>query len=230
MTPASCAADSAPAMSTAMLARAVRGQRPLCDHVSQRLSLHVLGCDEQVIVHLLERVDDGDGRMRDRGRRARLASEPFAQLGLHRHGGRQRLERDAAAQAHVLGQIDDAHAAATDLFENLVRADAGARQKRVEIAGIDLRGLLEKVSGRLERVEQRLGLAQQRRCRRRIPRAATRVEPRSADRAPPGRRSSAVRTVRGSRRLIVHAVRGLTIERALEPDARQRPLPLDGRG
>ena len=67
-------------MSVAML-RAGSGRAAVCDHASQRLSLHVLRGDEQVIAELLERVDDGDGRMGDRGGGSSLAPQAFAQIG-----------------------------------------------------------------------------------------------------------------------------------------------------
>ena len=56
--------------------------------------------------------------MRERGGRARLAREPLAAHRIARVFRRQRLERDHAPEPLVLGGIDDAHAAAADLFDH----------------------------------------------------------------------------------------------------------------
>ena len=68
----------------------------------------------QLVAVLLERVDGRDARVRERRGRARLAVQP----GAGRSASvppRQRLEGDVAAEPRVVGEIDDAHAAAADL-------------------------------------------------------------------------------------------------------------------
>ena len=120
-----------------------------------------------MIAHLLERIDDGDRRMRDRGRGTRLAPQALTQIGMHGQRRRQRLQRDPSSQPRVFREIDDAHAAAPDLVEHFVRTDDRAGQQRLEVGGIDTRRLVEERAGGLVRRQQRLRLAQHASHRRR---------------------------------------------------------------
>ena len=183
---------------------------------------------EQEIAELLEGVDDGDGGVRDRGGRTRLATEAFAQIRLHRDRGGQRLQRHAAAESNILGEIDHAHAAASDLFDDLVRnrresPPAACRDRRV-----DLRGLFKKVARRFERVEKRLGLTQEHGVA-----TAFLAQPRATNVA--GLVERFLEDDLESRELFgCHGAlssrpgaRWFALERSFEPDAGQRPLPLD---
>ena len=59
-------------------------------------------------------VDRDDVRVVEPGRALRLSHEPLAEARVVRQRRRQHLEGDLAAEAHVLGEIDDAHAAAAE--------------------------------------------------------------------------------------------------------------------
>jgi hypothetical protein len=54
------------------------------------------------------------------GGRARFALEPLDRLRIGGELGRKELQRDAAAQANVLGLIDDTHSAAAEELDHAV--------------------------------------------------------------------------------------------------------------
>ena len=56
----------------------------------------------------------------------RFVAEVSDRLGVAVHPARQHLERDAAIEARVAGEIDLAHAARAERAEDLVGAHAGA--------------------------------------------------------------------------------------------------------
>ncbi len=74
----------------------------------------VLHGDVEQAVDLARVVDRDDVGMRERGGDARLAQEALAEVRVVGQIGRDDLQRGAAAQGLVLGQVDDAHAAPTD--------------------------------------------------------------------------------------------------------------------
>ena len=98
-TPASCAAQSARAMSAAIGSARLDSSGPRSISLRQRMPFDELGRDEQVPVDLFERVDGGHRRMRDRRRRPRLAAQTFAQRGVFAVHGWQGFERHAPAGA-----------------------------------------------------------------------------------------------------------------------------------
>jgi hypothetical protein len=55
-----------------------------------------------------------------------FALEPLPAFGIRRHGGRQHLDRDIAAQSWIAGTIDLAHPARSDGRDDLVRTEASA--------------------------------------------------------------------------------------------------------
>ena len=68
--------------------------------LAQRAALEVFGGDEDLIADLLERVDRGDRRMRQRRGRARFLAQPRPHAIVPEQVRRQRLQgdrRDAAA-------------------------------------------------------------------------------------------------------------------------------------
>ena len=69
--------------------------------------------------------------------RLRLAREAFAEARLRRQRRRQQLDRDAAAEAAVVGAVDRAHAAAADL---LLELDRAAEQHRRQVGVVEAGG------------------------------------------------------------------------------------------
>ena len=137
------------------------GQRAGGEDRAQRRAADELAGDEEIAVDVLERIDGRDRGMRERGRGARFALEALARLAVAAERGRQRLERDLAAEPLVFRGIDDAHAAPADFFVNPVRTDAAARERRVGGGvGEQLRRhrpgrLLEKSAGGVVRAKER---------------------------------------------------------------------------
>lgn len=58
----------------------------------------------------------------------RFPPQPLARIGA-RELGADHLERDRAAEAHVLGRVDDTHAALAELAEKSIVTDAFAHVK-----------------------------------------------------------------------------------------------------
>ncbi len=103
----------------------VERQRSARDLVLQRPAIEQLHDDEPLGAVLADVVDGADVWMVERRGDAGLALEPIQRLGIAGQIGRQELQRDLAAQTHVFGAIDDAHAAGAEALENLVMADNG---------------------------------------------------------------------------------------------------------
>ena len=126
MIPLVCAASSAVATCCAMIDREADRERPPADLVGERPPFEQLHRDEGPAVVLADLVDGADVRMVERRRRPRLAREPIERAArLPDHVG-QELERHLPPQLGVRGAIDDAHAAAAELLDDLVVRDAFA--------------------------------------------------------------------------------------------------------
>ena len=63
--------------------------------------------------------------MVERGREPGLAQEAVAEVGVA-EARREELQRGPAAEAHVLGAVDDACAAAAELLDDPIAAELGA--------------------------------------------------------------------------------------------------------
>src|SRR4029079_8048717 len=113
-----------------------------------------------VAIDFVEDVNGCDGRMIDLRGSERLAPQPLAQRLIRAQYGRQRLERHLASEV-VDGEIDDAHAAASEFANDPIRTERRPFWKCVEISGIESRGCLEEVAGGVVRAEKRLCLTQQ---------------------------------------------------------------------
>ena len=96
------------------------GQRPALEAIGERLALEQLHGDEQLPAVLADLVDLAHVRVVDARRGARLAPEALAGrlVGLG-----DRLDRDLAPEALVLGGEDDAHAALPEPVEDAVAAE-----------------------------------------------------------------------------------------------------------
>ena len=66
-----------------------------------------------------------DVRRAQKSGRLRLSDQPLARLGVGVHLGREKLQRDAPAEALVLGEIHLAHSAAAESFEDVIVKDGG---------------------------------------------------------------------------------------------------------
>jgi hypothetical protein len=119
MMPPSCATSTA-----AAICRAIHRQRPARDPLRQRLAGDVLE-DEQLLAvrGLLDAVDAGDVRVVERREQLRLALEAREVLRLPRQRVREHFDRDRPLQPRIASEIDDAHAAATELALDGIRAE-----------------------------------------------------------------------------------------------------------
>jgi hypothetical protein len=95
------------------------------DPILECHAIQELHGDERLLVVLSDFVDRADVGMVQRGGGTRFAAEAFERMRIIRYFGRQKLERDEAAQFGVLRLVDDAHATATEFLEDaIVRNDA----------------------------------------------------------------------------------------------------------
>ena len=74
---------------------------------------------------LLDGVNGDDVRVIERRHRLRLALEPSERVGLGRQPLRQDLDGNVAIEAQVMGLVDDAHAALTELRDDHIRTEGG---------------------------------------------------------------------------------------------------------
>ena len=80
-------------------------------------------------------MDGEDVRVIQRGGRARLLLEPAETVG-RGHRRRQDLEGNCAIQPRVVSLVDLAHAARTDLHEDLVLTETAAGGQAHAVAGL----------------------------------------------------------------------------------------------
>ena len=98
-------------------------ERASVDLARQRAALEQLHRDERAALVLVHLVDGADVGMVQRRGRARLAQEALGRLRIVRAVLRQELQRHAAGQLDVLGQIHDAHAAGAERVEDAIVRD-----------------------------------------------------------------------------------------------------------
>ncbi len=101
----------------------IERHRTAFDAMFERLALEELHRDEVPAIGFVNFVDRADIRVIQGRGGAGLPLEPFERLPVLRQVFRQEFQRHQAAQLRVLGLVDDAHAAATELFENAVVGD-----------------------------------------------------------------------------------------------------------
>jgi hypothetical protein len=90
----------------------------------QRAALEEAHGEEMAAVVLAHLVDGDDVRVVERGRRLRLVAEAMDGGLVGEPGAQDHLERHGAAEARVARLVDDAHAAAAELLEDLVVGEA----------------------------------------------------------------------------------------------------------
>ena len=125
-----------------------RVHRPACQTAGQRRPLDILHRVEGVAVEVADLEDRDDPRMVEPGGGLRLAAEA-GQIGLRGElAAKEHLHRDGAPQAPLPGPVDDPHAAAADLLEEVVVAE---RRREGDLAGGEAVGRLEVAMGRVRR-------------------------------------------------------------------------------
>ena len=106
------------------------GERP------QRLPLDQLHDEEGLALVLVDVVDRADVGVVQGGGGAGLAPEPLQALGILGILLGQELQGDAAAEAGVLGLVDDPHAAAAQWLQDAVVGDGLADRDGTRIAAV----------------------------------------------------------------------------------------------
>ena len=121
--PSACAASSASAISMASDRIRFHLHRPARDPVLQRQAIQKLHGDERLAVVLADLVNRADVGMVQRRGRLRFAPEALQRLRVLGHIIGQELQSDKAAELCVLGLVDHAHPAATELLDDAVVRD-----------------------------------------------------------------------------------------------------------
>lgn len=124
---------------------AARRDAPRADLVRQRAALDEVHREEDGAVHLADLVHRDDVGMAQPRQRLRLLLEPPQELTEHEVAGAQHLHGDDAPQALLPRPVDDPHAAATELAEDLVVVRQPRRRER-RLLG--LRGARPREQGR----------------------------------------------------------------------------------
>ncbi len=93
------------------------------DAVLQRHAIQKFHDDESLAMLVVNFVDGADVGMIQRGGGLRLALETGQGLRILGNFFRQKFERDEAVQLQVLGLVDDAHPATTELLDDAVVRD-----------------------------------------------------------------------------------------------------------
>jgi hypothetical protein len=118
------------------------GKRTGLEQHAQRLARHVLARQVEFVADFLQGVHRGDARMRQSRCGSRFEPEAVAAAWFPAEAGRQRLERHASRQPRVVGEIDDAHAAAAQFAPEDVGADNPAFELLRVVPGV-CRGFTE---------------------------------------------------------------------------------------
>ena len=128
--PLACAASSASAISMAEREQGLDVQRAARDAVLQSHALEKLHGDEGVAFVLADVVNGADVGMVQRGGGLGFALETAQRLRVSGDVVGKKFQRDEAVQARVFGLVDNAHAAAAELFDDAVVRDGLADHGR----------------------------------------------------------------------------------------------------
>jgi hypothetical protein len=101
----------------------------------ERVAGDVLHDQEDRVALFADLEDLADVRMIERGHRHRFAPQPLPRLHVGGGGGWEQLDRDLTIETGVVGAIDLAHAALTDLGDEAVAAETSAGRERWLQAG-----------------------------------------------------------------------------------------------
>jgi hypothetical protein len=101
-------------------------QRAALDGVLQRLAVETLHRKVGVAVFPADIVNRANVGMIQRGRRLRLAAKPFERHLISAQIFRQEFQRNKSVKPRVFGFVDNAHAAAAQLFHDAVMRNGAA--------------------------------------------------------------------------------------------------------
>ena len=105
--------------------------RPYVNSLPQCLAFQALHHQERPTIVLANVVNRADVGMIERRGSARLAAETFQKLMILGKLLRQELERHTSAELRVLGLVDHAHAARTQLFNDAIVRNRLAKHGRL---------------------------------------------------------------------------------------------------
>jgi hypothetical protein len=103
--------------------------RTACDQVLERRAVEEFHHQKGFAAFLADVVDRANVRMIQRRRGLGFAPETLKRLPILRQILRKKLEGHKAAEAGVLGLVDDAHASAAEFFEDAVMRDGLIEQE-----------------------------------------------------------------------------------------------------
>jgi hypothetical protein len=106
--------------------RFLGGQRPAAEPLFERLAIDELHRDVERAVVLVETVDRGDIGVAQRREQLRFALQARESVGVAGEPGRQRFDRDVAAELRVGRAVHFAHAAGAEQALDLVDAEVRA--------------------------------------------------------------------------------------------------------
>ena len=127
--PRACAASSAPATWAEDADGLGRLQWPVAQPAGEVHAIDEAHRQEGGAVDLAGLVERDDVGVVDRGREVRLALEARPEVGVLRQLVGQQLEGHLAAQLALLGEVDDAHAAAAQDPLDAIRPEVGAEAR-----------------------------------------------------------------------------------------------------
>src|SRR5690606_9728387 len=116
--------------------RASRRQRTIAQTLGETRPFDQLHREVRVAIDLAGLVDLDGVRMVDSRRRLGLRTESDAIGGAREIAPDDHFERDHAIEASLSRSIDDAHASAADLLEDLVVAEASRKRRRARRSSI----------------------------------------------------------------------------------------------
>src|SRR5262245_40344951 len=99
-----------------------RRQRAVGELLTKRSTRDELGRDVEFAVDLFKRKDGRNGGVEQRRGRSRFSCQPLSSKRVARVVGREGLERNGSAQTLVLRCVNDPHAAAAALLDEIGRA------------------------------------------------------------------------------------------------------------
>src|SRR5277367_6061615 len=109
----------------------VRGERLSADALAKRLPFEQLHGDEALALMFADFVDGANVRMVQRRGGARLTQKTLERLRVGGNFGREKLQRDVAAQSGVLGAIHHTHAASAKLLAEAIVRNGLARHGKI---------------------------------------------------------------------------------------------------
>ncbi len=123
-----------------VLERLRRRHRTTSDQRVEARAVDQLHRDERRAVVFVDLVDGDDVRMVERGGGARFLDEAAMPIDIGRGIGRQHLDRHRPSEPRVVGGIDHAHAAASDLGVDAVMRNLTRHSGRIIVLSVSSPG------------------------------------------------------------------------------------------